>query len=269
MAALTSTVVFLLLILTIVYLVSLRRVKRDFFHLVIFSLGKVTLIMNTLASIAITFWITFGGEAFQCENGTENFLVNITNTVCYSVIFLHLVSKKFDRPLSKFCVRCVGFIFLVGVQTIVSALAHFVLPSDHRDESHIVNCSEERQKPLTVVSYCYSVVLLSVNAILYFFSRCSMEGHLAKSCVKMTITIFTASLYLVFVILFLLWDEDSDCVVQARLFIVISLYPSLICLSMVAIATVTLLYKMHRRKRDNVTLSIELKGNPNCMFPRS
>lgn len=260
MTGFASTIGILLLIVSLAYFVSLTKVRHDALCLVIFSLGKVTLIINTLASLAITFWIAFSETAFRCENRTDDFLVNVTNTICYSVILLHLASRKFNRPLIKFCIRCVGFIVLVGVQIAVSALAHFFLTSDGADELTIIHCSEERQKPLSVASYFYSVILLSVNVLLYFFSQCRKQGRRTTGrCAKMTIATVTLFFYVVFIGLFL-WVDESICSVQVQFLIIVSVYPSLVCLIMAVVAMATCLYKQRRRKRNRSDIRVKLKG---------
>ena len=266
MAGLVAIVTILLLTTSLIYLICLMKYTRDATRLIFYSVGKDILMINSLVSIGISFWIALGEVVFECESRAVDFAVNFTNTVCYSVIFLRLMSKKFEfeRPIKRFCFCVVGFIVLLGVQSVISALAHFYFASNRDGMPRTTHCSEERKKPLVVVSYWYSVILLSASVLLYLNRRCYKEGSRIKSFVKVVIAIATASFYAILTSLFL-WADDSNCMAHARFLVVISLYPSVVCFAVVIVTTATHLYKEYCCKKETGLPELQLPGNPTIM----
>ena len=233
MEVLASVIAFLLFVIFIVYAAMLQfDVQR--LHSAICSVSRITLAVDTLASTSIGFWVISSGVAFSCDHQTADFVVNLLNTVCYSVIFLRLLSKKFERPVIGFCLRRIGFFVLVGFQAAISAFSHFVFTSEHKGQSQISYCSEERQKPLSVVSYCYSVVLLIAAVLIYLFNQCRSQESRTVVLINSSTAVIVGSLYVMSVSVFLL---SRDCVLHGRFLVVISLYPALVCVTMTIVFT--------------------------------
>ena len=258
-----ATVVFitllLLVIVSLIWTSARGKVSHQVVHIVVFSHKKVALIVSTGLSISVSLWIVFSTSATNCETRTADFLVNLVNTSCYSVILLNLASKLFEQPLTKFLVQSIGFILFVTTQASIAAVAHFHLPSERTNKTLLVYCLDERQKPLVVISYFYSVVLLSGCVLLYIIKTCRKKRRQAKTCIKITTAIITASVYVIFVALFV-WADASYCDVHTRLFALVSLYPSIVCLVLVTFATVACVYKMREKNRDDIDLPFEVQG---------
>jgi hypothetical protein len=260
MQGLASTLALLIFVIFIVYAAMLQfDVQR--LHSAMCSLSRITLAANTIASIAISFWVTIGGVAFSCEHRTADFIVNLLNSVCYSVIFLFLLSKKFDQPVIGFFVRRIGFFLLMGFQATISAFSHFVFTlKQQTNQSQISYCSGERQKPLSVASYCYSVVLLIASVLVYLFNQRQSQESRTIVLINSFTAVIVGSLYTVFVSVFL---SIKDCAIHGQFLVIISLYPALVCVTMTIVFAVVYCCKLHYREvnRNEPDMERNTDGN--------
>ena len=183
MVGLLAVVLLLLITLSLIYIWIGGGVSK--IKLVMRSPGRNIQIFLTVFSIIITFWIIYGDEALDCDNRVDDFLVNLANGVCFSLLLVY-VCKRVEKEVRRgrdgdgaqefgcfcFCIilpmylccedayafyqRCqqlVGFLLLVVIQTVLAAGANSV------GNETIAYCYAERGS-LVVASYWFGCVLL-------------------------------------------------------------------------------------------------------------
>lgn len=261
MAALVGIVFLCLIIVTVLHclvLGSARAAIQD----IIKSPGMVTLCLDSLSSLFISLWIIFGKEALDCDNRVDDFLVNVTNSVCYSVFLTRLLSHYVVSRLSQLCMKIAVCLLLVTLQIILAAVAHFEQVDMAGARDPVEHCYSERRKAMVMVSYWYSGLLLIGCVGLLLLSLWWRNGEYIRqsSTNKVLFGVLSVSvviIYMVSLVFVLSVEKRSLCIDQGRFFILIAAFPSIVFVLATAVPTGLRL----RQDRSNMSVLESTTGN--------
>ena len=249
MTALVVIILVLLFVVVIIYICSGTKgvtVVRQFVR----SPGKLILGLDLFVSFCVSFWVIFGDEALDCESRTDDFLVTLTNSLCYTILIGYLLTFHIDNNVAQFCMQVCGCGVLVAIQISISAVAHFDVDSAG-DVDPVQHCYAERNKAIVAVSYWYSGMLLLGCVLLLLYSLVSASGRLQKLGMALKIVIgFVAlavgAIYVVALSVIIWVDNQEFCLSHGRFFIVLAVYPGIVCLLASAIPLVTQMWKQRK-----------------------
>ena len=235
MVALVATVALLLLLCCGVWIYqrreNMQQVKR-----VITSPGLLIISCTVFVSIVTSMWIIMGDDVLDCDNRVDDFLVTLTISVFFAVLLVHLLVQLTSSHLMKLVIKWFGFLIIVAVAVVVSAVAHLDQTEEIDDDSNIVNhCYKERRKTVSVVSYLYGTILCITCITLLLRNICSkngdyIESNLTFKTVAAFLAIFIGVVYTVLVIVLVWIDSHDSCVIMGRIFIVLACFPMIVCL---------------------------------------
>ena len=195
-----------------------------------------------LLSVIVSLVTIFGDKVGDCDDRLNDFLVTLTNSVCFTVLLIALVVPLVTSRLLRLLVKVGGFVFVMMIQLAVSIQAHLVEGggTDRDDDDPVTHCYNERGKVLSSVSYLYGNVLLVLCVLLLNYNLCSERGEYYQSngAFKLISGLFTVVLTITYTVLVtvLLWIEFvSSCVVMGRILTVLAVFPAMICLVIVAV----------------------------------
>ena len=233
------------------------------------SIGKDILIVVTVFSIIISFWITFGDEALDCDSRADDFLVSLSNGICFSVLLIYLVCRRFENRLWKLCLKIFGFIILVVVQIVLSAVAHLDDVDEDTNNTAVKHCFDERSKSVSVGSYLFGgIILLGCIAFVFIDVCCKRDEedqHIGfVDVIKTVIAVALGILYIV-ALVFVLFVDESKCIEHGQFFILLALFPAIMGLLAATISTFTEIYAQ-RRHRRNMAMAIQSEFLVNLQY---
>ncbi len=236
--------------------VSVKRVLR--------SPGYSILLGLTLFSICICFWIIFGDESFDCDNRGDDFLVNLANGVCFTVLLIYVACRRFENRLGQLCLKIFGFLALVMIQLIVAAVAHFDKVEKFDDNSTAIeHCYQERGKSVVAGSYWFGAILMIAFIALLIVDLCVKkdeedEHHFTVfDIIRTSIAVAASILYMIGLVFVVHVDSTSQCLNHGRWFIFLALFPAFVGLLVSALQTVKSI-REKRREIQEYRYSIEL-----------
>jgi serine/threonine protein kinase/NADH:ubiquinone oxidoreductase subunit 6 (subunit J) len=249
MTALIVIILVLLLVVVIIYICSGVRdiaVAGQFIK----SPGKVIFGLDILLSFCISFWVIFGDEALDCESRADDFLVTLTNSLCYTILIGYLLTYHIDNNMAQFCMQVCGSGVLVAVQIAISAVAHFDI--DNEENINLIQyCYSERNKAIVAVSYWYSGVLLLGCVLLLLYNLFSTSGRFRKLGLLLKVVIgfvalIVGAVYITCLSVVIWVDDQEFCLSHGRFFIILALYPAIVCLLAVTILLLTQIWKQKK-----------------------
>ena len=242
LSSMTALVVIIAVLLSIfVLLIVLKNRGRSEFRAAIKSPGVVIMGCVALLSIIVSLVTIFGDKVGDCDDHLNDFLVTLTNSVCFTVLLIAVVVPLVTSRLLRLLVKVIGFVFVMMIQLAVSIQAHLVEGGETKhDDDPVTHCYNERGKVLSSVSYLYGNVLLVLCVLLLNYNLCSERGEYYQSngAFKLISGLFTVLLTITYTVLVtvLLWIESvSSCVVMGRILTVLAIFPAMICLVIVAV----------------------------------
>ena len=265
MVGLIVVVLILLIVVCLIYYCGgISEVK----HL-LRSIGKDILIVVTVFSIIISFWITFGDEALDCDSRADDFLVSLSNGICFSVLLIYLACRRFENRLWKLCLKIFGFIILVVVQIVLSAVAHLDDVDEDTNNTAVKHCFDERSKSVSVGSYLFGgIILLGCIAFVFIDVCCKRDEedqHIGfVDVIKTVIAVALGILYIV-ALVFVLFVDESKCIEHGQFFILLALFPAIMGLLAATISTFTEIYEQRRHQR-NMAMDIQSEFLVNLQY---
>ena len=240
--SMTALVVIIAVLLSIfVLLVVLKKRNKIEVGVAIKSPGVVIMGCVALLSIIVSLVTIFGDKVGDCDDRLNDFLVTLTNNVCFTVLLIALVVPLVTSRLLRLLVKVGGFLLVTVILLAVSIQAHLVGGgTDHDDDDPVTHCYNERGKVLSSVSYLYGNVLLILCSLLLNYNFCSERGEYYQSngAFKLISGLFAVLLTITYTLLVnvLLWIESvSSCVVMGRILTVLAIFPAIICMVIIAI----------------------------------
>jgi hypothetical protein len=205
--------------------------------------GVSVLTFCTILSIGVSLWLIFEGEAIDCESRVDDLLVTVINSMSFTVLLIFVIVLLVRNRLIKMALKMFGFLMLISIQIAISAVAH-VMPSENSNgKDHVDYCSEERRKPLAVISYLYGDLSFTVFVLLLLCHLWCKWGDFSNSnkCFKFVSAAFALILWIVYtlMIVLLVFIDGKSCTQMGQIFIVIAVFPSIVCLCIIAILSLS------------------------------
>lgn len=228
------------------------------------SPGRLILALDVLLAFAISLWIIFGEEALNCEDRVDDFLVTLTNSLCYLMLIGYLLSHHIDNNMAQCCMQVCGCGVLLAVQIAISAVAHFGIASaDGADP--VLHCYDERSKAIVAVSYWYSGVLLLGCVVLLLLDLFSASGRfkVMGKAFKVFCGSLAVAVGVVYVVALvnIIWADNQDfCLSHGRFFVVLAIYPGIVCLLAAAVPAIVQLWKLKKARNGTIPLAEAIRG---------
>ena len=243
---------FLIVIVMTVLLVLISawlKVKKISIRSIIASPVKDILILDVMLSVSVSLAIVSTDVAFSCDTRYIDIVINVSNTMYFSIISGYLAAKVITRPrIAYFIVKIIVPVLLVIVQIVLAGIAHFAKRKERGETLSVHFCYDERGTTLVRASYCYGLALLVVCIALMIFklyrSRrySKRSGKIEMICIALLSTLLGV-LYLVS-LFFVLFDQDeADCGRHADSLVILSLFPAITSLLGFSCGITKLAYK--------------------------
>ena len=133
--------------------------------LVSISLHDLPIVLSTdaLFSIIIAILSSVGVlEPLDCDGFILDSLIQIGNSICFSWLFISLLTSMMTSRLATVCLKGPGFCVLLGIQIALSVAASSSSSSFLKGL-----CIEDRQSVLSVLAYWYSALVLLAFLLLF------------------------------------------------------------------------------------------------------
>ncbi|XP_065844618.1 uncharacterized protein [Oscarella lobularis] len=135
--------------------------------LVSISLHDLPIVLSTdaLFSIIIAILSSVGVlEPLDCDDYILDSLIQIGNSICFSWLFISLLTSMMTSRLVTICLKGPGFCVLLGIQIALSVAANTTSSSSSSLKGL---CIEDRQSALSVLAYWYSALVLLALLLLF------------------------------------------------------------------------------------------------------
>ena len=231
-----SAVVVILIVLLSAYCLNKQRNKKFKPKRLIRLFPLNILMIDTLASVIISFWIVLAEVAFVCDSRSADFLINVCNGIYYSVLASYVTSKLITSPrILHVCVKIMVPSVLACVQIVLAAVAHFGSVGNKENKSTVQFCYDERSDTTVIASYCYGFVLLVMCIVLLFAKlyhdrKRGYWNPLRKLGVFATVLLSTmvALTYSLALGNVLSPTDENDCAQHADFLVVLGLFPAIV-----------------------------------------
>ena len=221
------------------------------------------LICDTILSVAITLWIIFGDEAFNCKSSVLDVSVSVVNGVYYACLFCYFMPTAFDPSLRivKLCLRWLLWSLFVVVQIALSLAAYFVSDRNREIVSVVMFCYEVRRQSKTVASFAFGFILLMLSDVMllkkFHNSRNenSKRRNLLNTFCGILFQVFP-SLYLIALSFVLFAEHQNSCVQHAAMLVLLALFPAILSTVMSLVGVINAIKERRRQIRyDNRTIA--------------
>ena len=217
----------------------------------VLSPGTLLFISNSTVAVTIATLVVLNViPALKCDDNLKlDFLINVFGCVCYAALFVELLSQKIGGILERFPSRLILYILILLVQCIVSGFGCFSFNIEHNlYQTTADHCLDARKHAMIVISYWYNVVVNVLSVVILFITYCSgKELRLQfKPQVVSLVAMICCAFYAVAVSV-VLWT--SKCLTHAAFLVIIAVYPAVITLAILGMATASRYIKKRDRKR--------------------
>lgn len=203
------------------------------------SPGTLLLIIDATAATVLATLVVFNiFPALECDNLLLDFLINVFGCACYAALLVELLSRKIGGILERFPARLTLYVIVFSIQCVLSGLAFFSLNTEHNlFQTDAAHCLEARQHTMVVIAYWYNVILNVFSVVLLLVAYCGGDEPylLSKPQVVLVVAVTCCVLYAAAVSM-LLWS--ADCLIHAGFLIITAIYPAIVTLVILGMATV-------------------------------
>jgi hypothetical protein len=268
MVNLVIVIIVLLLVVSLIYMCHDSGGISGLKHL-LRSPGKDVLMLLTIFSVIISFWIIFGDEALDCENRADDFLVSLANGIYFSVLLIYVACRRFENRLGKLCLKIFGFLGLVLIQLVLSSVAHLdrveKLTGNDTSNNMVQHCFDERGKSIAAGSYWFGGTILLGCIALLFLDICwkrDEDGHSNRliDFIKVFCSVAVGIVYIVALVFVLGTDDESKCLDHGRFFIFLAFFPAILSLLIATILVLIELYEHRKHLKEMAALDLECKS---------
>ena len=202
------------------------------------SLGGSILLMVTTASILTSILITTDSvSALSCDPLVADFFVNVVGCAFGALLLVAALEKGAGKTMKRLVFQILTFLIVFAVQVVVSVIASFTTSvrgnETESDEMGIHPCVDARDDTLVYVAHVYNLIVVVVFAFvcLVTFVRLRIQKRESRfgATVLAAIALVVSSVVLEFVFML-----TGSCIVQARLLVLLALYPAFVTLCFVS-----------------------------------
>jgi uncharacterized membrane protein len=154
-----------------------------------------------------------------------------------------------------------GFIILVIVQIVLSAVAHLGDADEGTKNKTVKDCFDERSKSVSVSSYLFGgIILLGCIAFVFMDVCCKRDEEDQPiglvDVIKAVVAVALGILYIAALIFVVFISDESKCIEHGQFFILLALFPAIMGLLVATVSTFTEIYE-HRRYKRNMAAVME------------